>query len=93
MRTDWLELAPDRPEVSATWSGLRVPPLPPPPLWPPRPSSEASCALRAPWVRMVGRLGGPPRLVMMIELGRVATCVWPAARTTISLPNTKIESV
>ncbi len=73
--------------------GLR-PPLPPPPLlWEPRlpPSRAASCALRAPWARIVGRPGGPPRLVTIIEPGRVAIWVWPAARTVMSLPNTKVE--
>src|SRR5215211_8042098 len=65
------------------------------PLWEPRrpPSRAASCALRAPWARIVGRPGGPPRLVTIIEPGRVATWVWPAARTVMSLPNTKTESV
>ena len=37
--------------------------------------------------------GGLPKLVTIIEPGRVATWVWPAARTVMSLPNTKVESV
>src|SRR5688500_6712481 len=37
--------------------------------------------------------GGLPTFVTIIEPGRVATWVWPAPRTVMSLPNTKAESV
>ena len=37
--------------------------------------------------------GGRPRLVTIIEPGRVATWVWPAPFTVMSLPNTKVEPV
>ena len=37
--------------------------------------------------------GGLPKLVTIIEPGRVATWVWPAPLTVMSLPNTKVESV
>ena len=56
-----------------------------------RPSRAPSCALRAPWARIVGMPGGRPKLVTIIEPGRVATWVWPAPRTVMSLPNTKVE--
>ena len=49
--------------------------------------------MRAPWARIVGTPGALPRLVTIFEQGRVATWVWPAPRTVMSLPNTKVDSV